>query len=147
MWDCLTKPEYRAILIGFDPHKVTGRSDGRIGPGSIYYSAHGVSATPQTIVAWQPFDQFTIEDAFMGAAMLNTLRLKSSGDTMQLTILCGKSKGPILGRIVSDLGTRLFAPRSLRKGCRELRAMIDQEIAEGKIVLSAPTTVEPQRSA
>jgi hypothetical protein len=144
LWDCLTKPEYRAIVMGSDPLRVSGRSDGRIGPGSVYYCAHGF-APPQTIVDWQPFEQLTLEDKFMGAAILTTLRLKPVGTGTRLIFLCGRSTGSLLGRIVSDLDNRFTKPRSVRKGFRELQALVDKETAEGKIVQSVPAGIAPER--
>ena len=138
LWDCLTKPEYRAIVLGNDPHKV-GRSDGRIGPGSVYYCAHGTSTGTQTIVDWQPLREFTFEDSFLGATARTTLRLTPRVDGTRLSYLCGKSKGNLFGSIVYDLVERLFVPRTVRKGCRELQALIEEEIAEGKVV--QPTLV------
>ena len=47
MWDYVTKPENRAIMLGSSSAKITDKVDGRTGPGSVYYCAHGKYVSQQ----------------------------------------------------------------------------------------------------
>ena len=70
-----------------------------------------------------------------------TLTLSPTEGGTTLTFLLGKSRGPALRRTISDLLGRLFAPKSIRKGCRELERRIESDIAEGRVVLTGPSEV------
>jgi hypothetical protein len=63
MWEFVTKPEYKAILASSDSVQVDAKVDGRIGLGSAYLCTHGENVSPQTIIDWQPFEQYTIRAA------------------------------------------------------------------------------------
>ncbi len=150
LWDYLTKPEYRAILMDSDSQTVEARSDGRVGAGSIYYCAHGETVYPQTIVDWEPFEQMTIQVASPIPKVdgLYTVRLSSAESGTRATMLVSKSRGPLLLRKANDLAMPFFLKRDdLTKGCRALHDRIEQDIAEGKVVQPAPTDVSTEQVA
>ena len=141
LWDYLTKPEYRAIALGSDGEMVTGRSDGRTGPGTTYYCAHGLTVSKHSIVDWQPFGQVTYEDAFWRTTSLLTVRLEPIESGTRVTYLCGEARGPQVLRQLAALATRLVGSRPYRNGLRDLHARIDEEIAQGKVVPAASVAV------
>ena len=147
LWDYFANPEYRALLHGAESQPVTGRRDGRIGTGTAYYCAHGESVTPETIVDWQPFEQVTSEmrSILPKVTALTTVRLDPIDNGTKATLILGKSRGPLVYRIVNDLAARLIMPRVLRKGCRDLRERIEEEIKQGKVVPSVPADVSPEQ--
>ena len=58
-----------------------------------------------------------------------------------MSYVFGKSRGPLIGRILVDLATRLWVVRGVIRGHRELENKIEKEIAEGKIIQSAPAAI------
>ena len=152
MWDYLTKPEYRAILTGAISNNVKDRTNGRIGTGAVYQCAHGKSVSLQTIVDWQPFEQYTIDLSISsGVSGLYTTRLTPNEKGTKVTMLVSKCKGgsPIL-RIFFDVVGRLTLPRSIKKGIIALKAQIDKDISEGTVVRPIPIeipTEEIQKAA
>jgi uncharacterized protein YndB with AHSA1/START domain len=103
MWDYITKPEYRALLSGADRATVENRKSGRIGVGSSYQCAHGDTIRPQTIVDWQPFEQFTYHGEPRGDALsLMTVAIRPHGEGTELTLRVGKpSGGSWLARLIT----------------------------------------------
>ena len=60
LWEYLTKPEYRAIVLGASKVELRNQAQGRTAVDSVYYCYHGNMETPQLILDWQPFEQYTI---------------------------------------------------------------------------------------
>ena len=63
LWEYLTKPEYRVILLGASKLELRNQSQGRTGVDTVFYCYHGNMETPQLILDWSPFEQFTTDDA------------------------------------------------------------------------------------
>jgi class 3 adenylate cyclase len=95
-WDFLTKPEYRAVALGSDTAEVTGRSDGRLAPGSVYVCAHGEDTFAHQIVDWRPFDQFTTDVEVKGAVAACTAVLSASDTGTRVSFHFGRARGPFL---------------------------------------------------
>jgi hypothetical protein len=94
MWDYVTKPEFKAILANSDSATVENRNNGRIGVGSSYQCAHGDSISPQTIVDWQPFEQYTYKAVGpLSLETLTTIALTSSQDETEMTMYISKPQG------------------------------------------------------
>ncbi len=51
VWDYVTKPEYRAILMGADSMRRDDPASGRTSTGTVYYCAHGDTWIPQLFPA------------------------------------------------------------------------------------------------
>ena len=135
MWDYLTEPRYRAIFMGSHNSSVDGRNDGRIGPGSTYYCAHGKFVFPQMIVDWRPFEQFTLESSssFPRASSLTTHILAPTGSGTELTVACSRSRGRLFSRLVDEGFNRVFGPRGVRKSCDIIEGIIQKDLASGKV--------------
>ena len=142
VWDYVTKPEYRVILVGSGVGQVTGVSDGRIGVAAVYQCAHGKYVSNHTIVDWQPFEQYTAETTFLGATTLETIRLTPTAKGTNVTIAFGKAKGGLVPRVIGDLSFFLFlVPRGVKKGLRTLRDLIEDDIAAGRVIQSEPADI------
>jgi len=63
VWDYLSNPEFRKLLVGSDRQEVTDRKAGRIGPGSAYQCFHGKGVFPQVVLEWEPFERMVVEQA------------------------------------------------------------------------------------
>ena len=53
LWEYLTKPEYRAIMLGASKVELRNQAQGRTAVDSVYYCYHGNMETPQLILDWQ----------------------------------------------------------------------------------------------
>ena len=139
LWDYLTKPETRAIATGSESYKITGRSAGRTGKGTVYHCAHGDRVSLQTILDWQPFDEYTTEDTMPpipGVTSRTTYRLEPIEGGTRLSVICGKGRGSLIGRKLVDLAIPKMGGM-IEKGFLELRECINRDLAAGKIILSA----------
>ncbi len=63
VWDYLSDPEFRKLLLGSDRLEITDRKAGRIAAGSSYQCFHGDSVFPQVVLEWEPFDRMVVEMA------------------------------------------------------------------------------------
>ena len=146
LWDYLTKPEYRAAISGSKSAEVTGRTDGRIGVGTAYYCAHGRFIAPQTVVDWQPFEQYTTQmPGTAGVSSRCTIRLSRTKKGTRAQVLFGRSRGSLVPRIIDDLFTRLLGPRSAVRGLRTIRQAIEEATAAGAIGPQLVAEIPPER--
>jgi len=63
VWDYLSDPEFRKLLVGSDRLEITDRKAGRIAAGSSYQCFHGDSVFPQVVLEWEPFERMVVEMA------------------------------------------------------------------------------------
>jgi hypothetical protein len=146
LWEYVTKPEYRAVLIGSDSSEVKNQAQGRTGVESVYYCAHGQRVSLQTIVDWQPFEQYTtnVSHPLPGVSANYTYRLEASEVGSQLIYLWGHAKGPFLWRVLSDLVMRyIFAPMA-PQSVRVLRERIRQDLQEGQTAFMPSVNIPRQ---
>lgn len=111
VWDYLVQPEFRKTLIGSDKMEISNRSQGRIGPGSIYQCYHGDKVIPQTILEWQPLERMIVKELFPlnpATSFLSEYRLDSTDNGTVLTRSIGSARGPILGRLLLRLLMPIF---------------------------------------
>lgn len=135
MWDFVTKPEYKAILASSDSAQVDHKVDGRIGLGSAYMCAHGENISPQTIVDWQPFEQYTIRSApVMGAHSLWTTLLEPTETGTKITLVCSAALGGNrFGRWLVNKIMPGAAQKNTEAGFAALREQISQVIDRGEV--------------
>ena len=154
-WDYTTKPEFRAILMDSDGSKTSGEVDGRIGPDTTYYCAHGDSVFPQTIVDWRPLQEYSfMSPTIMGSKILATVTLVpvDGGRKTRTTTYFGHGQGGnFLGRFVSDLYCKFFITSTVTKGCRALAERLEQDLASGLAVnpevAQSPVEMTPEAIA
>ncbi len=73
VWDYMSSPVFRNILIGSQRQEVKDLVGGRIGVGSAYQCYHGNRLTPQRIIEWKPFTKIVTEDGTSDSLMGITL--------------------------------------------------------------------------
>lgn len=114
VWDYLTRPDFRAYLHGSDRQEVVNRTDGRIGPDSIYQCYHGDKAIPHTILEWQPFKRILTRELapvpIKGTTYIAEYRLLPSRQGTTLRISFSNAKGPFLGRVLMRLMDFMMNP-------------------------------------
>jgi hypothetical protein len=150
MWDYVTKPEYKAILTKADSAAIENRKNGRIGVGSSYQCAHGDTISPQTIVDWQPFEQYTYKGVGPGPVeTLTTISIKPHEDGSEMAITVGRFRGGSwFRRALTVPFMRLFAAYYGPKLMKELQNQIEANQAAsaaetGEVTDSSIEAVSP----
>lgn len=132
LWDYLIQPEYRTTLFGSDLVEITGRSDGRMGPGSIYQCHHGDNIVPQTILEWQPFERIIADEITpmgMGLHILVEYRLDPTSQGSRLTKIIARPTGPLLGRVLMYLMAPIFKVKGIQS-IRKFGERIEKDYLE-----------------
>jgi len=144
MWDYVTKPEYKAILSRSDSANLDRKGNNRTGLDSSYICAHGKDITPQTIVDWQPFEQYTVSTPIMmGVSTFWTTRLEASENGTKITLLAGELQGGNrFARWFLKAMTKKIAIRNTIQGFEELGRKIEKEIEEGTVFQPNAAAVE-----
>jgi hypothetical protein len=141
VWDLLLQPQYRSIIYGVDRQEPHGREGGRISEGSVFTCYHGQNTvTTQTVLAMQPMHHIVTEDTtpIPGASIFAEAAIEPRGDATLITLTCSKARGPWPSRAITNaIGPRLIAAR-LRNGLGELKALVERELAEGRLVIPEP---------
>ena len=137
LWDHLTKPEYWATMNGSDRTGIANRTGGRTGPGAIYQCARGNTVFNQSIVEWRPFEQFSFESTTPLPKTISpcTIRLEQVDAGTRVTVAYGRTRGPLLSRLVCDVVAKFIVIRGVKKGMRAVMDKLDEEIRSGELVL------------
>jgi hypothetical protein len=133
MWDKLTQPEYRALLVSSVRQEMLNRQGGRMAPGSQYRCFHGDGRiTIETIIDWQPFKQMTTEDTtpVPNVTALMNLKIEPADAGTRLTLTISKGRGPLLNRIANDFFGGFIVPRQFGSGMDALYKRIESEAGE-----------------
>lgn len=132
LWDVLTQPKYRSILMGAISQTINNKQEGRIAPGTEIHCDHGKSSTLQRIRTWRPFEMMVSEDnvPFPRASCLSRFRLTptTSGTCLQLSV--GSSRGSFVNRTMLTVIIRRTLPKSFESSLDQLN---QQLIADGLI--------------
>ena len=146
LWDYVTEPECRAILAGSNSSRVDNRSQGKIGSGSVYYCAHGKSLALQTVVDWQPLEQYTVESqVLLGVAALSTVHLTPIEGGSRATCAYKHVGGPFPVRRALDLAVQWTARGSVARGLHSLGDRVMEDIAAGRVVQPEPVELPSER--
>ena len=148
LWEYLTKPEYRVILLGASKLELRNQSQGRTGVDSVFYCYHGNMETPQLILDWRPFEQFTTDDAnSWGVTTRITCKLEPTQDGARLIDLMGKPRGRGLRLMLFILLAKFVFARQVAKSVETLRQRIQQDLADGTAFVSPPIEVDKAQVA
>ena len=148
LWEYLTKSEYRVILLGANKLELRNQSQGRTGVDTVFYCYHGNMETPQLILDWSPFEQFTTDDANpWGLTTRITCKLEPTQAGTRLMMLMGKPRGPRL-RVMffSTIAKLVFVPQMGKAG-EQLAQRIQQDLADGIVFISPPIDVDQAQIA
>ncbi len=123
LWDALSRPEYRAILMNAVSQTVGNRREGRIAPGTEIHCDHGNRVTRQRILTWRPFEMMLSEDTtpVPGTTCLVRLRLTPTAAGTRLEMAISKGRGGALNRRLMDVVARRTLPGSLAAGMDKMR--------------------------
>jgi hypothetical protein len=148
LWEYLTKPEYRAIMLGASNVELRNLTEGRMAVDSVYYCYHGKMESQHIILDWQPFEQYTINGTTpIGVNFNTTYKLEPTQDGTRLINLWGKARGTWIMCMISDLLQKLmFAPQT-DKAVEQLIQRIQQDIDDGIAFVSPPIEVDKAQIA
>jgi len=148
LWDYLTKPEYRTILLGASKLEMRNQSQGRTGVDTVFYCYHGNMETPQLILDWRPFEQFTTDDSNQfGTTNRITIKLEPTRAGTRVINLMGKPRGPWFIVILFSLLGKFFIAPQIGKFAEQLRQRILQDLADETTFVSPPIEVDKAQIA
>ena len=148
LWEYLTKPEYRTILMGASKLEIRNQSQGRTGVDSAFYCYHGDMETNQLILDWRPFEQFTTDDAnSMGMTTRITCKLERTQTGTRLIDLMGKPRGAWLKVILFSLVAKFVFVPQIGKSVEQLRQRILQDLTDGTAFVSPSIEVDQAQLA
>jgi len=143
LWDYLTKPEYRTILLGANKLELRNQSQGRTGVDTVFYCYHGNMETPQLILDWHPFEQFTTDDSNQfGTTTRITIKLEPTQTGTHVINLMGKPRGPWFTVMLFSLLAKYFFAPQLAKSVDAFRQRIEKDIGDGLVFISPPIEVD-----
>ena len=150
VWDYLTEPEFRSILIGSDRQEITGqRQEGRVGVGNVYQCYHGKKFLPQVVLEWQPFSRMVTEDQ-MGSPMKGTyiaeFRLEPTESGTRLRRLNGRVKAKPFTRSLLKIAGPVIT-RMMAGTMDEFRKRIEEDWQEKTVAEQRPPTITPESIA
>lgn len=147
LWEYITRPDLRRLLMDSDSLTLKRGSDGRAGPGASYTCAHGSIVSQHTILDWRPFESYTTNETYpLGRLSGNvTYRLVPIEGGTRLVILAGKAIGPALLRPIGDFMGLRIGLASLRKGAAALLARLEADLGAGRVALVEGTPVDPEQ--
>ena len=148
LWDYLTKPEYRVILLGANKLELRNQSQGRTGVDTVFYCYHGNMETPQLILDWHPFEQFTTDDSNQfGTTTRITIKLEPTQSGTRVFNLMGMPRGPWFTVMLFSLLAKYVFLSQLAKSVDALRKRIEQDLADGIVSVSPPIEVDKTQIA
>lgn len=97
VWDHLTDPEFRRVLVGSDRQELESDMRKRLGPGDVYQCYHGEHLVPSVILEWVPFSRLVTRDSIYvpGARVDLTVdyRLSPTDHGTLLTMAAARPEG------------------------------------------------------
>jgi hypothetical protein len=148
LWEYLTKPEYRIILLGASKLELRNQAQGRTGVNSVFYCYHGDMETPQLILDWSPFEQFTTDDANpWGLTTRITCKLEPTQNGTRVVMLMGRPRGTGLRvMLFIPIAKFVFLPQ-MAKSAEKLRQRIEQDLADGTVSVAPSIEVDKDQVA
>ena len=148
LWEYLTKPEYRAILLGASKVELRNQTQGRMGVDSAFYCYHGDMETNQLILDWSPFEQFTTDDSnAWGLTTRITCKLEPTQNGTRLIDLMGKPRGAWFKVLLFTIIAKLVFLPQIGKAVEQLRQRIEQDLADGTAFVAPPIDVDKDQLA
>ncbi len=149
LWDYLTKPEFRTIVLGASKVELRNQAQGRTAVDSVFYCYHGNMESQQLILDWRPFEQFSTDDSnhMMGATTTITYKLEPTQDGTRLISLFGKPRGAWIRVMLFILLAKFVFVRQIGKSAVQLNQRIQQDLADGTAFVSPPIEVDQAQVA
>lgn len=144
LWEYLTKPEHRAIMLGVERAELHNKALGRTAVDSVYYCYHGEKVSARmTILDWRPFEQFTMDcPTPLNVSFYNTLILEPTKDGTRLINLFSKSRGAWLPCLISNFLSKFVFGAQMGKRAEQVLQLIQKDLADGIAFISPAIEVD-----
>ena len=144
LWNYVTKSEYRALMLGSDYQEVLNQQEGRTGVDAVYVCAHGKNRVFQTILDWEPFEQYTTHQPhFLGMSANYTHRIVPTETGSKLIMYWGKAIGNRFLAVIDNWVSKNIIVKQATKSMNSLRETILRELEEGKTIFEPSIKIEP----
>ena len=148
LWEYVTKPEYRVILMGASKLDIRDQAQGRTGVDASFYCYHGDMETRQLILDWRPFEGFTTDDSnAMGLTSRVTYKFEPTETGSRLIHYWGKTRGAWLRVMMFTLLAKFVYAPQVDKWAEALGQRIEQDLADGTAFISPPIDVDQAQLA
>lgn len=149
LWEYLTKPEHRAVLLGVEKAELHNKVQGRTAVDSVYYCYHGENVSARmTILDWRPFEQFTMDcPTPLNVSFYNTLILEPTQNGTRLINLFSKTRGAWLPRLFNNFLSKFVFGPQMGKRAEQILYRIQQDLADGTAFVSPPIEVDKAQVA
>lgn len=148
LWEYMTKPEYRAIMLGVHNVELRNQAQGRTAVDTVYLCYHGETASQQCVLDWQPFEQYTINSTTpLGTNFNSTFKLEPTQGGARLINLWGKARGTWIMCKINDLLQKIMFVPQTDKNVELLIQRIRQDLADGTAFVSPPIDVDKDQVA
>lgn len=144
LWEYVTMPETRALLMGV-PKQTVEKESARTGEETVYVCVHGTGTSRHTVVDWRPFEQYTTHETlpFPNTALYSTYRLDPIAGGTRFTMISGKPRGPLAYRKLSELGLKKFmSEKTLVRAMTTLKERIQRDLKEGRLAFMPSSRVD-----
>jgi len=147
-WEYMTKPEFRALVLGASAVELRNLKQGRSAVDSVYYCYHGKMETSILILDWQPFEQYTTDGGTpLGVSFSMTFKLEPIEGGTRVINLWGKARGAWIRRKLNDLLQKMIFVSQNDKGYEKLRQCMQQDLANGTAFISPLIEVDKTQIA
>lgn len=122
LWDVLSRPDFRKLILQAVNQTVINRQEGRIAPGSEFHCDHGNRVTLQRILTWHPFEMIVTEDTtpIPGTTIYIRWQLIPNHGGTTLEIAAGDGRGGFIRRHLVNVVAKKMLPREFGNGLERL---------------------------
>ena len=137
IWGYLTNPETRAVYSGAVRQAAHGRRNGRVSAGTVYECFHGDgSVSTNTVLEWRPFTRMVTQNTLTKkTSFIATFELEPTDDGTRVVMKYRRPQGPRIESVVLSVLWALIYKRREGRGMGKLRELIEEDIAEGRVVV------------
>ena len=145
VWQYIADPRFRRIVFASDRQELKDLSAGRTVPGSMFICAHGEHMIQQTILDWEPFDQYTTSEALMGARIFFTLQVFPFGeDGTRLQFSLGILKAPLTQYLQIKYVAIPHFMAGVPPRIEQLKQQIAQDLLENRSAVASASLISEQ---
>lgn len=140
VWDRLSDPVFRSVLMTSERHEIEGTVGGRIDADSAFLCYHGgamdrrLGVARHIVVEWRPFDRVVIRERFPlpGAPVqeFQAFDLTETDHGTRLRRRCGSLTGPVYKKILARAFVGVMR-KQLLNGMQQFRDAVEESVPVG----------------
>jgi hypothetical protein len=141
VWDYMSDPGFRKVLLGSDRQEITDLKAGRVTTGTSYQCFHGDKSYSQVVLEWKPFERVVVEQSLElpggPATMLLDYQLTPIDGGTRLTSTAARLSGKGLRRVLWKSMVKAAGRRSQQQ-LTQFRDHIEADVERRQSAGSAP---------